>query len=302
MVMGFPSGCYFSWSPLLWSFGFLQLLQSLKRSKNKGRGSWGQRWVYSPSARGANPLCWGCRERGREGCPSGFSWLGAKAETFDYCFSIFGRPVSAGEFFLVFVGFFVLFFFFLWTLWAATRQFCCGQRVSYVPITEPKWSNGRGEARAEGERRERGCASSPDPPGAAGVMRRGDGLGTGATEEACSERVSRWAMAEARRGVGRSGVRERQERSRGHRVEPGKLFRVPPGGQGMGERGLPALWLPCPAPRGAAASPQGPMCGWGLLQKGEKKNQRPPFPMGHPCQTVLDSPSAPTSLFAAPFL
>lgn len=23
MVMGFPSGCYFSWSPLLWSFGFL---------------------------------------------------------------------------------------------------------------------------------------------------------------------------------------------------------------------------------------------------------------------------------------
>lgn len=40
MVMGFPAGCYFSWAPLLWSFGFLQLYRlGEKKEKNPGRGS-----------------------------------------------------------------------------------------------------------------------------------------------------------------------------------------------------------------------------------------------------------------------
>lgn len=74
MVMGFPSGCYFSWSPLLWSFGFLQLLQTVKKRKNKGnegrgllRAALEPPEVYSPSAHGAGPLCWGCQQRIGEG-------------------------------------------------------------------------------------------------------------------------------------------------------------------------------------------------------------------------------------------
>lgn len=42
MVMGFPAGCYFSWAPLLWSFGFLQLYRPGKKNGKKsreGRGS-----------------------------------------------------------------------------------------------------------------------------------------------------------------------------------------------------------------------------------------------------------------------
>lgn len=40
MVMAFPAGCYFSWAPLLWRFGFLQLYRlGEKREKNPERGS-----------------------------------------------------------------------------------------------------------------------------------------------------------------------------------------------------------------------------------------------------------------------
>lgn len=69
MVMGFPAGCCFSWVPLLWSFGFLQLYRLGKKKGKKCRegeqrepseiySSWGRSFVL-PAAAG-------------EGCPVSF--------------------------------------------------------------------------------------------------------------------------------------------------------------------------------------------------------------------------------------
>lgn len=80
MVMAFPAACCFSWAPLLWSFGFLQLYRLGEKKGGKKCREGEQREppeIYSPELWGRSFVL-----------PCVIS--AGKAETFDYCFSISG--------------------------------------------------------------------------------------------------------------------------------------------------------------------------------------------------------------------